>query len=83
MLGKIIRLMALDAIAEPRERRDAYFEYLNKGWIPARPEEVAARRFSFVHVDFDLYQPTREQPLVHLPTGQGFIVKRASTRGRA
>ncbi len=89
-----------------------------KGWIPSRFEEVSARRFSFVHVDVDLYQPTQdslaffyprlvpggillcddygyhtcpgarkafdefaattpEQSVVHLPTGQGFIVKRA------
>jgi len=30
-----------------------------KGWIPARFPEVADRRFSFVHIDVDLYQPTR------------------------
>jgi len=89
----------------------------HKGWIPERFEEVAARSFSFVHIDVDLYQPTRdsleffyprlvpggillcddygyhtcpgaqrafdefaatttEQSVVHLPTGQGFIVKR-------
>lgn len=88
-----------------------------KGWIPDRFAEVAERRFSFVHVDVDLYQPTRdsieffyprlvpggillcddygyhtcpgarkafddfaatvpERSVVHLPTGQGFIVKR-------
>ena len=88
-----------------------------KGWIPSRFEEVSARWFSFVHVDVDLYQPTKdsleffyprlvpggillcddygyhtcpgarqafdefaattpEQTVVHLPTGQGFIVKR-------
>ena len=31
-----------------------------KGWIPQRFPEVADRRFSFVHVDVDLYQPTRD-----------------------
>lgn len=92
----------------------------HKGWIPERFEEVASRRFSFVHIDVDLYQPTRdsleffyprlvpgaillcddygyhtcpgarrafdefayttpEQSVVHLPTGQGFIVKRNPT----
>jgi hypothetical protein len=30
------------------------------GWIPARFGEVADRRFSFVHVDVDLYRPTRD-----------------------
>lgn len=29
-----------------------------KGWIPERFAEVADRRFKFVHVDVDLYQPT-------------------------
>ena len=29
-----------------------------KGWIPDRFDEVADRRFSFVHVDVDLYEPT-------------------------
>jgi O-methyltransferase len=88
-----------------------------KGWIPTRFDEIADRRFSFVHVDVDLYAPTRdsleffyprlmpggillcddygyhtcpgarrafdefisdkpEEAVVHLPTGQGFIVKR-------
>lgn len=30
----------------------------HKGWIPDRFPEIADRRFSFVHVDVDLYQPT-------------------------
>ena len=87
------------------------------GWIPDRFDEVADREFSFVHVDVDLFAPTRdaieffyprmvpggvllcddygfttcpgatkafdefissrpERSVVHLPTGQGFIVKR-------
>jgi O-methyltransferase len=29
-----------------------------KGWIPDRFAEVADRRFAFVHIDVDLYQPT-------------------------
>lgn len=31
-----------------------------KGWIPERFPEVADRRFSFVHIDVDLYEPTLE-----------------------
>lgn len=31
---------------------------IHKGWIPSRFSEVANRRFSFVHVDVDLHQPT-------------------------
>jgi O-methyltransferase len=30
------------------------------GWIPSRFADVRDRRFSFVHVDVDLYQPTRD-----------------------
>ena len=30
------------------------------GWIPERFGEVASRRFRVVHVDVDLYQPTRD-----------------------
>ena len=31
-----------------------------KGWIPQRFAEVADRSFSFVHVDVDLHEPTRD-----------------------
>ena len=31
-----------------------------KGWVPQRFNEVADRKFSFVHVDVDLYQPIRD-----------------------
>lgn len=31
---------------------------LLKGWIPERFSEVADRRFCFIHIDVDLYQPT-------------------------
>ena len=34
-----------------------FVEYMT-GWIPTRFAEVVDRRFSFVHVDVDLYQPT-------------------------
>ena len=33
---------------------------LLKGWIPERFSEVAGRRFSMVHIDVDLYEPTRD-----------------------
>ena len=32
----------------------------HKGWIPERFNEVADRRFSFLHIDVDLYEPTRD-----------------------
>ena len=31
-----------------------------KGWIPTQFAEVADRQFCFVHVDVDLYEPTRD-----------------------
>ena len=31
---------------------------LYKGWIPDRFKEVENRKFQFVHIDVDLYQPT-------------------------
>ena len=33
---------------------------LHKGWIPERFPDVADRRFAFVHIDVDLYTPTRD-----------------------
>jgi len=30
------------------------------GWIPERFPAVADRRFAFVHIDVDLYEPTRD-----------------------
>lgn len=86
-----------------------------KGWIPSQFEKVADQKFSFVHIDVDLYQPTLDsiaffydrlvaggiivcddygflscpgataameeyfstcpESIVHVPTGQAFIVK--------
>lgn len=33
---------------------------LHKGWIPERFGDVAGERFSLVHIDVDLYEPTRD-----------------------
>ena len=43
-------------------RRLAKFHNVHfyKGWIPERFNEVADRRFSFLHIDVDLYEPTRD-----------------------
>ena len=90
---------------------------LYRGWIPERFDEVADRSFSFVHIDVDLFEPTRDsiaffyprmapggvmlfddygfvtcpgatravddymaerpEPIVHVPTGQAFLIKGA------
>jgi len=36
------------------------FVRLHRGWIPERFKDVDKRKFSFVHIDVDLYQPTWE-----------------------
>lgn len=33
---------------------------LYRGWIPGRFAEVAGKSFAFVHIDVDLYEPTRD-----------------------
>ena len=35
------------------------FIYFLKGWIPKRFNEVKDNKFSFVHIDLDLYEPTK------------------------
>lgn len=48
---------------------------LLKGWIPGRFAEVADRRFAFVHIDVDLYEPTRDSLAFFLPRmSQGGII---------
>jgi O-methyltransferase len=42
-----------------RENLSGFPVALYKGWIPERFGEVGDRRFCFVHVDVDLYEPTR------------------------
>lgn len=39
----------------------------HKGWIPERFEDVADKRFSFVHIDVDLYQPTLDSVAFFYP----------------
>ena len=36
------------------------FIYFFKGWIPKRFHEVKDNKFSFVHIDLDLYEPTKD-----------------------
>jgi O-methyltransferase len=106
---------SLDRVKKNLDKFD--FVHYHPGWIPEKFEEVSDRNFSFVHIDVDLYQPTRhsleffyprmvsggiilcddygftscpgakeafdsfikdkpEQRVIHLTSGQGFIVKR-------
>jgi hypothetical protein len=55
---------------EPEVRRTLApftFTALYPGWIPERFPDVADRRFSFVHVDVDLYEPTRDSLAFFVP----------------
>ena len=96
----------------------AEFDFVEifKGWIPDQFQQVADRKFCFVHIDVDLHQPTldsvkffyprmvpggillcddygfdgspgarravdnflrdKPEPIIEVPTGQAFIVKR-------
>jgi len=38
-----------------------------KGWIPEKFHEVANRKFSFLHIDVDLYQPTLDSLIFFYP----------------
>lgn len=49
--------VAFDLVRENIHRRFPRVE-LHPGWIPSAFSAVAVRRFSFVHLDVDLYQPT-------------------------
>ncbi|OYD82351.1 hypothetical protein CHT98_21625 (plasmid) [Azospirillum brasilense] len=43
-----------------RNLGDFPFVALHPGWVPERFPDVADRRFALVHIDVDLYQPTRD-----------------------
>jgi len=49
---------AMDEVKSRLKRFDD--KTLYPGWIPCRFGEVQQHRFSFVHLDVDLYEPTRE-----------------------
>lgn len=52
-----------DATAGEEQARETLAGFdveLYRGWIPERFGEIADRRFCFVHVDVDLYKPTRD-----------------------
>lgn len=42
----------------------------HEGWIPERFADVGHRRFSFVHIDVDLYEPTRDSLAFFYPRMQ-------------
>lgn len=59
--------------------RETLAEFTNyrtyMGWIPSRFAEVADRKFSFVHIDVDLYQPTLDSLMFFYPrTVSGGII---------
>lgn len=50
------------AETDVRKNLDEFEErcFYYKGWIPDRFQEVADKKFAFVHIDVDLTQPTRD-----------------------
>ncbi len=51
------------AVAESIVRKNlSQFEHVHyhAGWIPTKFSDVSSRQFCFVHVDVDLYEPTRD-----------------------
>jgi O-methyltransferase len=60
------------AMSVPEERvRERLKDLVNirywRGWIPERFYEVADRRFSFLHIDVDLHQPTSDSVVFFYP----------------
>ena len=53
------KLSASEAIVRQNLREFPHVRYY-AGWIPERFHEVADVTFSFVHIDVDLYQPTKD-----------------------
>lgn len=53
-------LLAEEEVTKNNLRMYADRCHYYKGWIPARFAEVKDRKFAFVHIDVDLYQPTRD-----------------------
>jgi O-methyltransferase len=52
--------LAADEAEIRRNLADFDFVDYHAGWIPDRFPDVADRRFSLVHIDVDLYEPTRD-----------------------
>ncbi|MGU3423060.1 TylF/MycF/NovP-related O-methyltransferase [Methylobacterium sp. D54C] len=51
------------ACLEDEVRANLYpirFVHYHPGWVPERFPDVADKRFAYVHVDVDLYEPTRD-----------------------
>jgi len=107
---------SLDVVKANLSEFDEDAVRFHQGWIPDRFPDVSAQRFSFVHIDVDLYEPTRNslaffyprmqvggiilcddygfttcpgataafdeylldkpEPMIGLPCGGGFLIKR-------
>ena len=56
--------------------KNFHFVKIYKGWIPKKFESVKNIKFSFVHIDVDLYEPTLKSLEFFFPrlTKEGVIV---------
>jgi O-methyltransferase len=109
---------SLDVVRSNLAEFDEDAVSFHQGWIPDRFADVSDQRFSFVHIDVDLYEPTRDslaffyprmqargiilcddygfttclgataafdeylldkpEPMIMLPCGGGFLIKKES-----
>lgn len=54
------RDLACDLETAKTKLKDCPNVSFHKGWIPERFQDVESRKFCFVHIDLQLYQPTRD-----------------------
>ncbi len=65
--------VTMEKVAANLERFDEVT--LHKGWIPERFHEVGDKRFAFIHIDVDLYQPTLDSIDFFYPrTNEGGVI---------
>ena len=59
-LDKGVTMFSCDLATTARNLAAFPFIDFYPGWIPSRFPEVAHERFAFVHIDVDIYQPTKD-----------------------
>ena len=59
-VDRVRDMVACDLPVVQNNLREFDFIKFYPGWVPERFHEVASSTFSFVHIDVDLYQPTKD-----------------------
>ena len=60
-------LAATEVLLRNNLRDFASVIQIHKGWIPARFEDIEDERFCLVHIDVDLFEPTRDSVAFFYP----------------